>query len=199
MIEEKNGLFKSMDAVFSTLDYIDDQMENSGLNVEKCNNINLDFLHILETYNLNDRQLLNVAKAIVANQKRRRDYKNQYIIAKTYRENKSKLSSKEGRKVFKDSILDTVSHLGERYKLKVLSEEDVEKIINKAIPVRVSDEGETSKGHKRGDIPSKNKLQQVLSELKTAGKVAKHFGVSIATINKWKRDYGLVRSYKRRA
>ena len=128
-LQEGVGLFKSIEVVFSTLDYLDDQMEQSGLNVEKCNNINLDFLHILETRNLSDEQLLNIAKAIVENQKRRREYKNQYIIAKTYKENKSKWSSREARKTFKNNLLDIVSHLGEKYNLKVLTEDEVDKAL----------------------------------------------------------------------
>lgn len=32
-LQEGVGLFKSIEVVFSTLDYLDDQMEQSGLNV----------------------------------------------------------------------------------------------------------------------------------------------------------------------
>lgn len=196
-LQEGVGLFKSIEAVFSTLDYLDDQMEQSGLNVEKCNNINLDFLHILETRNLSDEQLLNVAKAIVENQKRRREYKNQYIIAKTYKENKSKWSSREARKTFKNNLLDTVSHLGEKYNLKVLTEDEVEQIINKRTAITKSNNID-GRHKKRVAKPSKDKLSSLLKEYGTTARVAKTLGVSTGAINNWKRDYGLVNTRKKR-
>lgn len=89
-----------------------------------------DYYHILEQEDVNDKNMIKIAKLIHDNRIIRRDQDYLAILINTYKKNKQKLmiSPKSNREMFRQEVKKTCEHLHEDYKYRILSESEVKEL-----------------------------------------------------------------------
>lgn len=88
-----------------------------------------DLYHLIENNELSDSASINVVKKIHELRVLRRSLNNEHEIENTYNTHKSKLSGKDTRQFLLHEVYRTVKSLGSKYKNRILTEEDIQEII----------------------------------------------------------------------
>lgn len=88
-----------------------------------------DLYHLIENNELSDSASINVVKKIHYLRQLRRSLNNEHEIENTYNTHKSKLSGKDTRQFLLHEVYKTVKSLGSKYKNRILTEEDIQEII----------------------------------------------------------------------
>lgn len=107
-----------------------------------------DYLHIFEDYDLTDKQLISVGKAMVNNRDNRRNWHNIYKIAEVWNEHKNKIINRNSRIFLRENISKVINNLDLQWKYRKLSEEDILKLLKDS----EDDEKKKQKGGRRSFI-----------------------------------------------
>ena len=111
------------------LDKIDEMIKTQSIELQKIDYELSDLYHLIENNELSDEASVNVIKRIHDLRKERRSLNNEYEIESTYQTHKSKLAGNGTRQFLATEILKTVKQLGKKYTNRVLTEEDIKKLI----------------------------------------------------------------------
>lgn len=121
-------LTKIKDAV-KILDDIDEMIKSQSLELQTIDYKLSDLYHLIENNELSDEASINIVKAIHNLRKQRRSLNNEFEIENTYRQHKSKLTGNETRQFLANEIFKTTKRLNQEYKNRVLTDEDIQNII----------------------------------------------------------------------
>ena len=178
--------------VIDALNELDDLIDTNG---ERQSNIDLqlsDWLHKLQCDdNLTNEQITNIGIKIKELRKERESLRNEYELINEFSKNKNKLFQKENRQFLVCNISQRLERLNQPYNNRVLTDEDIDKVINNN--VNKSEEVET-KQRKKYTFTNKNTIKEMLLEGISARETAKHLGCSLSTVYYAHRD--LVREGK---
>ena len=113
-------------------DEIDDFIENTmPSETSKFDSEQQDYLHILESYNLSDKQIITVSRKLEENREIRRNWHNIYNIAKVWKEHKNKVLNRNNRVFLRENIKKALTNLeSSNWNFRVLSEEQVKNILS---------------------------------------------------------------------
>ena len=109
---------------------IEEMINNQPLNQSQVDQLLSDYYHLIENNDLNDNQFVLVGKEIKKAREKRRDESSTAQLIKCYQDNKKKLSymPKETRVMFENAIKSTCNSLHEKYKYRILNENDLQKL-----------------------------------------------------------------------
>lgn len=116
--------------VINLLDEIDEMIETQSIEIQNIDLQLSDFYHLIENNELSDVASINVIKRIHDLRVLRRSLNNEHEIENTYNTHKSKLSGKETRQFLLHEIYKTVKSLGSQYKNRILTDEDINNLLN---------------------------------------------------------------------
>lgn len=88
-----------------------------------------DYLHVLESYALTDNQIITVARKLEENRDERRNWHNIYEISKVWNEHKNKIINRNSRIFLRENISKSLKNLDSEWKFRVLSEEQIENLL----------------------------------------------------------------------
>ena len=116
-----------------------------------------DYLHILEDYELTDKQLINVGRKLEANRNNRKNWHNIFTIASAWNEHKGKVFNRNNRVFLRESIAKTIKNLDNSWNFRVLSEDQVTLLLddNKV-------EEPTKRGRGRKPNVSQDKIDYII-------------------------------------
>jgi len=119
---------KIRDAI-KILDEIDEMIKSQPTELQTIDLELSDLYHLIENNELSDAASINVIKRIHELRQKRRSLKNEYEIETTYQTHKSKLTGNETRTFLANEIYKTVKKLNSEYKNRVLTDEDIQKLL----------------------------------------------------------------------
>lgn len=172
---------------------IDDFCNNISQIQQKCDYIQSDLLHKLESPELKDEEIIGLGRAIQKDRLERRAINNACLIKNEYLKCKNKLPIKCQRQFFNQSINLKVKELNEPYKNRVISNEEFEKImaltsnrknkkktpkdeINKSVV-------QTEKKERKNAVHiDETKLIKLKEEGKLLSEIAEYFKCSIGSV-----------------
>ena len=111
------------------LDNIDEMIDTQSIEIQNADLQLSDLYHIIENNELSDVASINIVKKIHELRKIRRSLNNEHEIENTYNTHKSKLSGKDTRQFLLHEVYKTVKSLGTQYKNRILTDEDVQEIL----------------------------------------------------------------------
>lgn len=111
------------------LDEIDEMIDTQSIEIQNADLQLSDLYHIIENNELSDVASINIVKKIHELRKIRRSLNNEHEIENTYNTHKSKLSGKDTRQFLLHEVYKTVKSLGSQYKNRILTDEDVQEIL----------------------------------------------------------------------
>lgn len=188
LIQEAAKAYDDADALVERIDEYCDKI--SG-NQQKVDMILSDLYHEIENDDLTDQQLATFGKEIKKYRKIRRNIDNENIIRNIYEKHKLKLSSKENRPFFRNSMKQVLGDLNQPYKNRVLTDDDIDqlkKIINldDSKEKKLTKAGEKRVAIKKRKCSSKIDIQELKKEWlkgKTQKELAIMFNCTQPTIN----------------
>ena len=134
-------IVEKINQVIKLLDEIDNMIETQPTEIQNIDYQLSDYLHLIENNSLSETASVNIIQKIHDLRIARRSLKNEHEIENTYNTHKSKLAGKETRQFLLHEIHKTIKGLATPYRNRVLTDEDVDSLLN----------GETKK--KRGRPP----------------------------------------------
>lgn len=165
--DEADKLFDDID------DFIKNKMPDE---TSKYDSEQQDYLHIIEDYVLDDKQLINIARKLEENRNDRKQWHNIYNIATVWNEHKNKIINRNSRIFLKENICKTIKNLDNDWKFRVLSEEEVKSLLS------VVKDNANKSGRKSSFSPEIIKEAIEMYKEKTKIKdIAKHFNMNINT------------------
>jgi len=129
MLQKCINAYEEADKMF---DAIDDFIENTmPEKTSKFDNEQQDYLHILESYELTDDQIIAVSRKLEENRDERRNWHNIWNIAKVWKEHKNKVINKNNRVFLRETIAKTINSLNSStWNFRVLSENQINNLLN---------------------------------------------------------------------
>ena len=115
--------------VIELLDNIDEMIDTQSIEIQNADLQLSDLYHIIENNELSDTASINIVKNIHELRKIRRSLNNEHEIENTYNTHKSKLAGKDTRQFLLHEVYKTVKSLGSQYKNRILTDEDVQEIL----------------------------------------------------------------------
>lgn len=116
------------------LDEIDEMIKTQSNELQTIDYELSDLYHLIENNDLSDESSLVIVKRIHNLRKLRRSLNNEHEIENTYRNHLSKLTGPDTRKFLAIEIHKTTKNLNNLYKNRVLTEEDINTILNPVTP-----------------------------------------------------------------
>lgn len=165
LLDTINSVLKKYDELENEIKKLDDLCEKIPEEQSNTDRLLSDYYHIIENENLSDKSMIDICKKIHDIRKQRREYDFCSYIISTYKKNKNKImiSPNTNRAMFRNSIKQTIKDFPTKYKFRVLSEKEVEDIINKTDKTE-----EMIEEIKKNETPKKE--------------IAKKYGVSLPLI-----------------
>ena len=133
-MNRKSKLLDLINESISNLDEIDNMIDSQSLELQTVDYELSDLYHLIENNILDKEQSYEIVKRIRELRIARRELNDEHEIELTYNTHKSKLSGDNTRQFLLNEIQKTTKRLGSDYKNRVLSDEDIEKIMNPAKP-----------------------------------------------------------------
>ena len=122
-------IIEKIKQVVEMLNDIDTMIETQSSELQNVDYQLCDLYHYIENNELSDSASINAIKKIHELRKLRRDLNNEHEIENTYQTHKSKLTGKDTRQFLLTEIHKTHKSLGTQYKNRVLTDEDILKIL----------------------------------------------------------------------
>lgn len=194
MNDDKVFLAK-LQLILTTLDEVDDIIDN---NPDMQKNVDWeisDYLHLLENEDLSKQAQLEIDDRIKKCRIIRRKLNNISIIAKTFNDNRGELVFRGQREFLGNSIRATINKLDNDYKYRVLDETTINLLIAKKEDVE-----EKPVVIKKGRVCiSKEELEERLNNGMRNKEIAEEIGVTPEYVSALKRKLGVKRrTYERR-
>jgi len=111
------------------LDEIDDMINSQAQELQSVDYKLSDLYHLIENNELSEEASIKIVKFIHDLRKQRRSLKNEHEIEITYQTHKSKITGIETRKFLTNEIFKTTKRLNQEYKNRVLTDEDINSLI----------------------------------------------------------------------
>jgi len=111
------------------LDEIDEMIETQSIEIQNTDLQLSDLYHLVENNELSEVASVNVINRMHELRVLRRSLNNEHEIENTYNTHKSKLAGKETRQFLLHEIYKTVKSLGSQYKNRILTDEDINKLL----------------------------------------------------------------------
>lgn len=112
------------------LDEIDEMIKTQSTELQTIDYELSDLYHLIENNDLSDESSLIIVKRIHELRKLRRSLNNEHEIENTYKNHLSKLIGTDTRKFLSVEVHKMIKNLNNSYKNRVLTEEDMNKILN---------------------------------------------------------------------
>ena len=174
-----NNVFEAFDNADNLLDEVNNYLNNDFReNTSNTDLLESDLIHILENHELNDDIILNVGKKLEETLQTRRNWHNINEISMVWLKNYKKLYNRQEREFFKNSISSVVRNLDKPYNYRVLSEDDINNLMN-------------SKKEKHIESTTRKKYLKLTNEEKQEVKNELANGIAISEIVK---KYNISRS-----
>jgi len=104
-------------------------IETQSIELQKVDFQISDYLHVIENNELSELSSIRIIKKIHELRLARRSLNNEHEIENTYNIHKSKLAGKDTRQFLLHEVYKTVKSLGSQYKNRILTDEDIQKIL----------------------------------------------------------------------
>lgn len=122
---------KAFDEADKMYDEIEDFIRNKmPEETSKYDSEQQDYLHILENYQLSDKQLISVGRKLEENRNDRKQWHNIFNISKVWDEHKNKVFNRNSRVFLYENIGKVIKNLDNDWKFRVLSEEQVKTLLS---------------------------------------------------------------------
>lgn len=178
----QNEFLAKLELVFKTMDDIDDIIDKTANEQSRIDSLRSDYLHMFENYDLSEESMRDLSQKMHDCCVIRRNWNNVYAIGKSYRENIGKIIFKGQREFAYNSIKHVINTLNCDYKNRILSDEDVEDILNKTAVKKIKT---IKKEIVRKKHLSKDKKQEIcdrVSKGESPKLLATEYNVCINTI-----------------
>lgn len=122
---------KAFDEADALYDEIEDFIKNvMPEETSKYDSEQQDYLHILEDYQLDDKQLISIGRRLEENRNDRKQWHNIYTISNTWNDHKNKIFNRNSRVFLHENISKVIKNLDNDWKFRVLSEEQVKDLLD---------------------------------------------------------------------
>lgn len=128
-MERDKEIIEIINIAIKKLDEIDERINNQSSENQEIDYKISDILHYIENNELNDKECVKIVQLLKEFRLIRRSLRNEYEIEKTYKENSSKMMGNNTRGLLMAEINKKVKQLDNEYKYRVLSEEEIVKLI----------------------------------------------------------------------
>ena len=128
-MERDKEIIEIINIAIKKLDEIDERINNQSSENQEIDYKISDILHYIENNELNDKECVKIVRLLKEFRLIRRSLRNEYEIEKTYKENSSKMMGNNTRGLLMAEINKKVKQLDNEYKYRVLSEEEIVKLI----------------------------------------------------------------------
>lgn len=129
------GMLQKCINTYDEADKLFDEIEDFIKNImpeqtSKFDSEQQDYLHILESYSLTDNQIITIARKLEENRDERRNWHNIYEISKVWNDHKNKVINRNSRVFLKENISKSLKNLDSDWKFRILSEEQIENLLD---------------------------------------------------------------------
>lgn len=175
----------TLQRAITTLDELDTLIETNGDRQSKIDLELSDWLHKLQYDDtLTNEQITNIGIKIKELRKERESLRNEHELIEEYNKNKNKLIERGNRQFLTSNIQIRMKRLNQPYNNRVLTEEDINKVINN----NVHNSDEEIKTRKKYVFTNKETIRNMLLEGYKAKEVANELGCSLSTVYYVHRD-----------
>ena len=126
----ENVLIQKIKEVVDLLDEIDSYIEELPNKQSEVDSLLSDYRHFLKENEFTKEQAYEIALKIKESELIRSQIKEDLEISRLYNELKSRLPSKENRKFLTNKIFQRTKEWGQPYKYRVLTQEEVDSLLN---------------------------------------------------------------------
>lgn len=183
-----NNVFDAFDTAEDLLDEVNNYLNNDFReNTSNTDLLESDLIHILENHELNDDIILNVGKKLEETLQTRRNWHNINEISMVWLKNYKKLYNRQERAFFKNSISSVVKNLDKPYNYRVLSEDDINDLMNKKSIDAKAEQG-NRKGYTKLTKEQKVEAKKDINNGMSILGVAEKYGISRSQVYKLKNE-----------
>lgn len=177
-------LLKRLQDIISKLNELDNQIESNSKRQSETDLELSDWLHIIEDYELSDSASIEVIKKIHELRKKRRAEKNEFELISKYQEIKNRLSSSDNRQFMISEIQKKFKTLNQEYNYRVLTNDEVNYIINLKNSVAEKQEDKSKRGRKKTQKSEETNqmIKELLKQRYSQSAIAKELGISQPSI-----------------
>lgn len=186
----QNEFLAKLKNVITLLDEIDDVIDELPTKQGNVDSLLSDYLHMFENYDLSKDAVYEISKRIHSERVLRRNLTNMSFIAKTYRDNVNKLMNKQSRVFLHQKIEETMKRLNMEYKNRVITDEDMNELINAEDKTIIPLVHEKIR-HRRKRI-TEDERNEIIERLKNGEiyrTIAEDFNTTVANISVIKKRY----------
>ena len=170
---------------FDEADKLYDEIEDFIKNVmpnetSKFDSEQQDYLHILEDYELTDKQLIHIGRKLEENRNERKNWHNIYTISAIWNEHKSKIFNRNNRIFLRENLSKSIKNLDNKWNFRVLSEDEVQTMLTPEKPKKV----EGKKRGRKSTLPE-GRLEYILDQYKAGFKakdIAEELNMNLNTV-----------------
>lgn len=166
---------KILQDAINNLNKLDELIDSNGERQSRIDSELSDLLHLIENRELNDRQLVKVARRIKELRCVRRSLRNEYEIIRRYTELKQRISQKENRDILFVEIQRRIKSLNQEYVNRILTQEDIDNLLKE-------DKVISSKRKKLKNVPEEE-IIRLLEMGYSQTKIAKELGITQPTVS----------------
>jgi len=132
-VEKQSDIYflKLLQDAINSLNTLDELIETNGRRQSEVDSELCDLLHLVENNDLNDDACIKIMARIKELRKVRRSLRNEYELINRYQEIKARLSSKENRQFIFVEIQKRFKTLNQEYKNRILTDKQVEDLLEK--------------------------------------------------------------------
>lgn len=122
-------IFEKINQAVMILDEIDEMIDTQSSEIQKVDWELSDWLHYIENNDIEEKIAFKIIQRIKELRLIRRSLSNESSIEDTYKNNSSKMMGNNTRQFLIQEIHKTINHLNCDYKNRILTDEDVKKVI----------------------------------------------------------------------
>lgn len=123
-------VYEKIKQAMQILDEIDKMIDSQSEELQNVDYELSDWLHFIESNEINDKDSTNIIKEIRNLRQKRRSLHNEYEIEKTYKSNSAKVMGNNTRQLLLAEINKTLKQLDSEYKNRILTEEKINELLN---------------------------------------------------------------------
>ena len=122
-------IFEKINQAVMILDEIDEMIDTQSSEIQKVDWELSDWLHYIENNDIEEKVAFKIIQKIKELRLIRRSLSNESSIEDTYKNNSNKMMGNNTRQFLMQGIYKTINHLNCDYKNRILTDEDIKKVI----------------------------------------------------------------------